>query len=193
MKYIHFLLIVYLFSICNCLAQTNNSSAESLINYRDKVYSILLTCRSHDEDIAKAINGRNIKAIESAKTALFNCSADGIKALNKIENFKGDPALKYSCMEVLKFYQQLSESDIPKIIDFFIEQEKFLNLKNKFKKMPSRKYSLAEIQSYNNEVKKYNEAVTRYAQLSEFLTAGRRITLRNWNTSAKLFMDAHSE
>lgn len=114
-----------------------------------------------------------------------------MKELDKMENFNGDPALKFSCREVLKFYKQLAESDLPQIRDFFIVEQNFLKIKKEFKKIPVKKHSLSEIYAYNNNIKKYNEAITRYTQLSSFIAGARKQTLYNWKASEKIFTDTH--
>ena len=102
-----------------------------------------------------------------------------MKQLDVMENFDGDPALKFSCRDVLKFYKQLAEFDLPQVRDFFIVEENFLNIKKEFEKKKAKKHSPSEIYAYNNEIKKYNEAVTRYTQLSSFIASSRKLTLYN--------------
>ena len=145
-----------------------------------------------DEEITKAIKAKKVSDIESGRTALLQCSMEGMKELGTIENFDGDPALKFNCRDVLKFYQQLTESDIPQVRDFFILEENFLKKKKEFEMKPVRKHSQAEIYAYNNEIKTYNTAITHYTQLGNFITGSRKLTLYNWNATLKIFMDTHS-
>jgi hypothetical protein len=115
-----------------------------------------------------------------------------LKQLDTIENFDGDPALKYSCSETLKYYKKLAETDIPQIRDFFIEEEKFLKIQKEFKNKPLKKYSQPEISAYNKVVKKNNHAVTNFIQLNNSINSSRKQTLYNWHATLKIFMDAHT-
>lgn len=187
-----FSLFVLLFSFHNCFAQVNDTAAIRLNNYRDKVFSVFNKCRSQDDEIIKAIKAKKAKDIEVGRTALLQCAIEGMKQLDTIESFDGDPALKFSCRDVLKFYRQLSESDLPKVRDFFMLEENFMTTKKEFEKKSARKHSAAEILAYNNEVKKYNPALMQYTQLNNFITNSRKLTLYNWYASVKIFMDAHS-
>ncbi len=126
MKHNLFLIAVFLFSFCNCISQVNDTSATRLNNYRDKVFSVFIKCNSQDDEITKAIKTKKVNDIEAGRIALLQCADDGMKQLNTIPDFNKDPALKFSCRDVLKFYQQLAEWDIPQLRNFFILEEKFL-------------------------------------------------------------------
>ncbi|MDB5198455.1 MAG: hypothetical protein JWO92_418 [Chitinophagaceae bacterium] len=184
-------LIFFLFSSCNCFAQTNDTASARLNNYRDKVLLVFYKCNSQDDAIGQAIKDKNVIEIEAGRIALLQCANDGMHQLDALESFDGDPALKFSCRDVLKFYKQLAESDIPQVSDFFIAEEKFLKSKNEFEKKPAKKHTKEEIYAYNNEIKKYNAAITHYTQLTTFISGSRKLTLYNWNASQKIFMDAH--
>lgn len=185
-------LIVLLFSFYNSFAQINDTASARLNNYRDKILLIFYKCSSQDNEITKAINEKRVNDIEPGRIALLQCAIDGMKELDAIESFDGDPALKFSCRETLNFYKQLAESDIPKLIEFFMQEENLLKIKKEFEKKPAKKYSQSEIYAYNNEIKKHNAAVTRYTQLSNFINGSRKLILYNWNASAKIFTDAHT-
>ena len=149
-------------------------------------------CLEQDEEITKAITAKKVNDIEPGRIALLQCATSGRKQLDSIESFDGDPALKFSCRDVLKFYKQLAESDLPNVIDFFMSEEIFFTAKKKFEKKPAKKHSESEILAYNNEVKKYNPELIKYSQLNNFIANSRKLTLYNWYSSVKIFMDAHS-
>ena len=184
-------LILFFLSFYNCVAQATDTPSARLNNYRDKIFAVFNKCSLQDEKINDAIKAKNINEIESGRKALLQCAVDGMKELDTMKNFDDDPSLKYSCRDVLKFYKQLTESDIPQVRDFFIVEENFLKIKNEFEKKKAKKHSQAEIYAYNTEIKKYNAAGIRYAQISSFIAASRKLTLYNWNTSVKIFMDSH--
>ena len=184
-------LVVLLFSFYNCFAQAGETAAARLNNYRDKIFTVFNRCNSQDEKVINAIKAKDADKIETEMVALLQCTNEGIKQLAAMQDFDGDPSLKYACRDVLKFYKQLAESDIPQVRDFFILEENFLKIQKEFRKKKIKKYSQEEISAYNKEVKKYNDAITRYTQLNNFITGGRKTTLYNWNATLKIFMDAH--
>lgn len=185
-----FLLIIFFFCCYNCFAQLDTATAR-LNNYRNGIVAVFNKCNLQDDEITQAIKAKKVIDIESGRKSLLQCAVAGMKELNAMQDFDGDPALKFSSREALKFYTQLAESDLPQIRDYFIVEANFQNIKREFKKKPAKKYSQQEIQAYNVEAKKYNEALTRYIQLGHFISASRKSTLYNWNASQKIFMDAH--
>ena len=66
MKY-KLLVIVLLFSSCNCSAQVNDTAAPRLNNYRDKIFAVFNKCRSHDDEITNAIKIKNTNDIEQGR------------------------------------------------------------------------------------------------------------------------------
>ena len=190
MKNKSIVLTLLLFSFYSCFSQAD-TARKRLMDYNNKIFAIVDNCISIDKEITKAINNKNPVDIEFHRTSLLMSVEKGMKQLDKTASFDDDASLKFSGRDVLKYYKQLAESDLPQIRDFFIIENNFLLLKNKFAKKPVKKYSNAEIYAYNNEVKKYNEASIRYSQLSTFINSSRKLTLYNWNASAKIFTDAH--
>ena len=187
------ILVVLLFSFYGSRAQANDTAAARLNNYHDKVFAVCNECNSHDEEITKAIRDKNAAAIEAGRMVLLNCAVEGMKQLNGMEDYDWDPSLKFGCRDVLKFYKQIAESDIPQVRDFFIIEENFLKMQKEFKKKPVKRRSQQEIIAYNIEANRYNQAVTRYTQLTNFIASGRKLTLYNWNASQKIFMDTHKQ
>jgi hypothetical protein len=194
MRYKTFSICLFFFSFHSAIAQKNDTvNAAGLNNYLNKVLVVFNRCKTKDDEIARLIKTKNAIAIESVRKELLQCSMEGLKELDAMENFDTDPSLKYSCRDVLKFYKQLAESDITQVRDIFIVEENYQRLKQDFEKRPVKKHSSAEIYNYNTEIKRYNEAEIRYAQLSGFIERSRKLTLYNWNASIKIFADAHKK
>ena len=89
------------------------------------------------EELARQlkVSRQSINAIETGRIALLQCATDGLNQLTAIEDFDRDPSLKYACRDVLKFYKQLTESDIPQVRDFFILEENFLKIQKELEKI----------------------------------------------------------
>ena len=183
-------LITLFFSCFTGFAQVDTATAR-LNNYRNSIIAVFNKCNLQEDEITQAIKAKKVNDIESGRKGLLQCAIAGMKELTAMDDFNGDPALKFSSREALRFYKQLAESDIPQIRDYFIVEANFQNIKKEFKKKPVKKYSQQEIQAYNKEANKYNAALTRYIQLGHFISASRKSTLYNWNASQKIFMDAH--
>jgi hypothetical protein len=181
------ILFVTLFCCYSCMA----TDTTSLYNYRNKILSIYNQCILLDNNVSEAIKTKSPEEIERARINLLNYTGVGMKQLDSIGNYEDDAALKFSCRDVLNFYKQMTESDISQLRDFFIVEQNFLAVKKAFNKKPVKRHSESEIIAYNSEANKYNQAVTRYMEVSRFIESSRKHTLYNWTSSVKLFMDSH--
>lgn len=191
MKY-KFFLIILLLSFYNGFTQ-NDTAAIRLNAYANKISAVFNKSDLQYNEVNNAVKAKNINGIESARHALLQYVISGLQQLKKIENFDEDVSLKFSAAEALHFYQQLAESDIPKIRDFFIVEANYSFLQKEFEKKSRKKHSKKEIDLYNGEVKKYSDALIRYNQLSGFIASGRKTTLYNWNASQKIFINSHKK
>ncbi|MDQ6757693.1 MAG: hypothetical protein M3004_12240 [Bacteroidota bacterium] len=183
-----FFLIIFLFFYIQSFSQRKVDTT-GLNNYHNKIMLVFYKCNSRDEEVSKVITTKNANDIEVSRMALLQCANDGLKTLTAMEDFEGDASLKYACKEVLNFYKQTAEYDIPQLRDFYLMDEKFT--KRKKEVTSKRKLSQQEIKVYNNEVRNYNAAVTRFKQLSDFIDRNRRTILKNWNAAEKTFTDTH--
>ena len=186
MKYSLFL-VAGLFCFCTCFA----ADTTQLNNYHNRVLKVFNQCCLLDTQLTESIKTKSPEDIEHARIRLLDYANSGMREIDSIENFEGDAALKFMCKDVLKFYKQMAESDIPQVRDFFTVEQNFLRIKKEFEKKPVKKHSQSEIIAYNSEANKYNQAVTRYNQVTAFIEGARKNTLYNWNASEKIFMDAH--
>jgi len=184
---IRLFLSLILSSFYSCFA----ADTTELNNYHDRVLKVFNQSALLDSQFVDAVKTKNPDDIERARVRLLEYADNGIYQLDTIGNFEDDASLKFSCRDVLNFYKQMAESDIPQVRDFFIVEQNFLRIKKDFDKKPVKKRSQEEITAYNREANKYNQAVTRYMQITAFIEAARKHTLYNWNASEKIFMDAH--
>ena len=190
MKYKLFL-IALLFIFNKSFSQ--DTAAVRLNNYREQISSIVTKANSLYDNITKAIAIKDITGIEASRIALQQHAEASIKKVNSIENFDGDAALKYSSRDVLKFYKEVAERDMLQVRDFFTVEQNFIEVKKEFKKKPDRRHSSEEIKNYIAEIDKYNAASSRYILLTNFIAAGRKTVLYNWNATEKLFADANRQ
>ena len=182
---------VFLCAMLFCCYTGMAADTTALNNYRGHVLEVFNQCVLLDSQFINAVKTKNPEDIERSRIRLLSFFNEGWLRLDSMENFEDDAALKFSCKDVLKFYKQMAESDIPQIRDFYLVEQNFLAIKKEFDKKPVKKHSQSEIFAYNNEANKYNEAVTRYMQLTTFMESARKTTLYNWNASEKIFTKAH--
>ena len=165
------------------------TQAARLNKYRNEVFLIFYKCNWEDIQISKAIEAKKVNDIEQRRLALLQYAVNGLKQLERMKNYEGDPSLKHACKEVLEFYMKIAQYDIPQLAEFYIAEENFNKRKKDFEK--TLKHTKEQVYSYNTEVKNHNAAVTRYHRVNNFITNNRRLILSNWNARQKIFADTH--
>jgi hypothetical protein len=176
------------------LISFNSASAgdtTKLNEYHNRVLKIYNQCMHLDLHVTEAIKTKNPQDIEAARSQLLDYYEVGIKSLDSIGNFEDDASLKFSMRDVLLFYKQLSETDLPQVRDYYVRELYFLSVKKEFDKKKIKKHTEQEILAFNSEAKKYNEALAHFTQLTSFMDNARKQTLYNWNASEQIFLRSH--
>ncbi len=164
-------------------------TASKLNKYYDKVYLLFFKCNWEDNELTDAMNKKDLINIEQARTALISYANEGLKALDTLRTFQGDPALYEACKEALTFYKTDAETNIPKMTDFILKEQNFEKFKDAFAKKGNA--AQADVDAYNKEVNNMNAAANSFNQLNETVNNNRNHVIQNWDTTEKSFDDLH--
>jgi hypothetical protein len=126
---------------------------------------------------------------EQARNALLNYANEGLKSLDTLKPFEGDPSLLNACKRVLAFYKQAAEKDMPKLADYYVKKEEFEKLKRDYD--AGSNHSQADVNTFNKAVKDINNAVNAYNQTNNKVNTGRNQAVNDWNNADKQFQDQH--
>lgn len=157
--------------------------------YTNTLYLIFFKCNWEDNQMVKAMNAQKVIDAEQARNALLNYANEGLKSLDTIKPFEGDPSLVNTCKQVLTFYKQAAENDMPKLTDFYVKQEEFNKLKKDFD--AGSNHTQADVNTYNKAVKDFNNASNAYNQTNNKVNNGRTQAVNGWNNADKDFQDQH--
>jgi hypothetical protein len=165
-------------------------TAGKLNKHIDAVYMCFFKCNWEDNQLVKAMNDKKVNDMEQARNALATYAVQGLKDLDTIKPFEGDPSLLVACRKALQFYQQEAEKDIPKLTDFYVKQEEFEKLK---KSMDAKGNSATkqDVDAYNRAVKDFNNSVNAYNQTNQKVNSARAAAVSEFNETQKRFADDH--
>jgi hypothetical protein len=163
--------------------------AGKLNGYVNKVYLAFFKCNWEDGQMVKAMNDNKISDVEQARSALSRYADEGLKSLDTLRVFDGDPSLANSCRQVLSFYKNTAEKDVPKLTEYYVKQADFAKLKKAFDGRSD--HTKEEVDGYNKAVKDINGSVNSFNQLNNKVNNGRTQALNNWNETEKKFADDH--
>jgi len=159
--------------------------------YSNSVYLIFFKCNWEDNQMVKAMNDKKVNDAEQARSALLSFANDGLKSLDTLKPFEGDPSLIGSCKHALLFYQQAADKDIPKLTDFFVRAEEFDKLKKAFEAKDPSSRTQSDVDTYNKAVKDMNSSINAFNQTNNKVNNGRTQTINEWNSAEKDFADQH--
>jgi hypothetical protein len=158
--------------------------------YSSTVYLIFFKCNWEDNQMVKALNDQKVNDAEQARNALLNYTNEGLKNLDTLKPFEGDPSLLNACKHVLTFYKQAAEKDMPKLTDYYLKQEEFAKLKKDYD--AGSNHSQTDVNAYNKAVKDINNAVSTFNQTNNKVNNGRNQAVNEWNNADKNFQDQHT-
>jgi len=164
-------------------------TAGKLNVYINKVYLAFFKCNWEDGQMVKAMNDKKISDVEQARSALARYAEEGLKSLDTLRVFDGDPSLANSCRQVLNYYKNMAQNDVPKLTEFYVKEEDFARLKKSFDGNSS--HTKEEVNSYNKAVKDINGSVNSFNQLNTKVNNGRTQALNDWQETEKKFADDH--
>jgi hypothetical protein len=163
--------------------------ASKVNTYSSTIYFIFFKCNWEDNQMVKALNDQKVNDAEQARNALLNYANEGLKSLDTLRPFEGDPALLNACKHALTFYKQAAEKDMPKLTDFYVKQEEFNKLKKDFD--AGSNHTQADVNAYNKAVKDINNATNAYNQTNNKVNTGRTQAVNEWSNAEKDFQDQH--
>jgi len=163
--------------------------AGKLNTYINEIDMVFFKCNWEDGQMIKAMNDKKVSDIEQARSALAGYANEGMKALDTLKTFEGDPSLANGCRQALAFYKTEAETDMPKLTDFYVKQSDFEKMKKSFDQNSS--HSQDDVNNYNKAIKDYNAGINAFNQTNNKLNNGRTQALKSWESTEKTFSDEH--
>ena len=165
--------------------------AGGVIKHYHVVYLIFFKCYKQEYYLIDAMNKKDFSAMEQNKNSLIAFSATGLEKLKSQASFKNDKSLIWAVKVALDFYHIESSVKIAKIIDFYMQQERFEKIKASFNAKPQSGRTKEDVNQYNATITEYNNQLNSFNKLNAELTKRRKEIINDWNISAKNFMDKH--
>ncbi len=165
-------------------------AADKLNKHINALFIAFFKCNWEDNQMVKAMNDKKVNDLEQARSALLSFASEGLKGLDTVKPFEGDPSLVVACRKALQFYQQTADKDIPKLTDFYVKQEEFEKLKKNMDAKGSGR-TQADIDAYNKAVNDFNNSVKGFNQTNQKVNSARTQAVNDWNDTEKHFADDH--
>ncbi len=165
--------------------------ASKLNEYTNKIFLIFFKCNWQDAELIKALNNKKINEAEQARNSLIQFATEGIKALEALRSFNGDPSLANACRLVLQGYKKLAETEVQKQTDFYLKEENFNKIKAAMESKGKNERTKEDIDAYNKAFNEINAAVSDFNDGNAAAYEKRNDLLKNWNETERQFVDVH--
>jgi hypothetical protein len=159
--------------------------------YSNNLFLIYFKSAVQENNLASAMNAKDISAVEQSKNALTTYAQEGLSRLDTIKAFDGDASLINACRRALQFHKAEGETRIPPMADYLIKADEFTKIKKSFDAIPASKRTQADVDKFNLAVNEVNKGAQTFNKLSEQLFKDRIKIVESWNASRKEFMDKH--
>ncbi|HTI07175.1 MAG TPA: hypothetical protein VL832_01430 [Puia sp.] len=166
-------------------------TAGKLNSYINGIYILFFKCNWEDEQMVQAMNNKKVNDVEQSRSALLQYANEGLKVLDTLKPFESDPSLANACKQVLRFYKQTAEKDIPKLTDFYLKQEEFDKLKKAFDDKSAGSRTQVDVNNFNTAVRELNASINAFNQTNNQVNKNRVGALNDWQNTEKKFADEH--
>jgi hypothetical protein len=158
--------------------------------YTNQVYLIYFKSSVQEGMMMKALNAKDINAMEQARGSMGRYAAEGLARLDTVKAFQGDGSMVNACRKILTFQQSESEK-FSTISAFLIKNEEFDKMKKTYETKPASKRTQADVDQFNQAVKDLNAAVNDYNKVNHELNTNRSKAHEQWESAHKRFLDEH--
>lgn len=165
--------------------------AGKLNDYTNALFLIFFKCNWQDNEMVTAMNNKKVNDVEQTRNALLRFANEGLKGVDTLKTFNGDPSLANACREVLKYYKKMAETDVPKLTDFYLKEEAFTKAKKAFEGKPADSRKQPDVDAYNKAVNEYNESINTFNKTNNAVNKERAQALNTWEAAQKKFQDAN--
>lgn len=165
--------------------------SNEVFDHKNDVYLVFFKSNIQERFMLNALSSNDISAIQQNANALLTFAKEGMKAVDTIDLYKEDKALVKATKAALQFYIDETENTVPKLIEFFLLNEKFQTIKEAIDKKAGKDRTKKEIDTYNNMVNEINKAVEDFNKTNAQLNTERTKVITQWNETSAKFLSRH--
>lgn len=165
--------------------------SNEVFDHKNDVYLVFFKSNIQERFMLNALSSNDISAIQQNANALLTFAKEGMTAVDTVDVYKEDTTLVKATKVALQFYIDETENTVPKLIEFFLLNEKFQTIKEAIDKKAAKDRTKKEIDTYNNMVNEINKAVEDFNKTNAQLNKERTKVINQWNEASAKFLSRH--
>jgi hypothetical protein len=165
--------------------------AEQVYHHYNEVYLIFFKAMKQEVYLLDAINRKDVSSIEQNRSSLKATAEEGLAKLAKLTGYANDNSMIEVTKEILKFYIEEADKQVPKMSDYFLKEENFMKIKSAFDQKKEKERTKQDVEAYNTAAGEMNAAIAEYNKANELSNNLRGKYIDNWNRTAQKYTDKH--
>ncbi len=165
--------------------------SNEVFDYHTALYLIFFKANFTDLTLSKAIEAKDIGAIQQNAGSLVSYADEGLLKLKDIKPYNGDSSLLNATKKALEYYKKEGNEYAPKVVGFYMFNDKFENAKKSIESKSSKDRSKEEIDNFNNMVKQVNKEIENFNKINNSNFNDKKDSVENWNNTGDTFISRH--
>lgn len=166
-------------------------TSNQVFKYHTNLYLIFFKVNITDILLSKAIENKDLGAIQQNANTLLQYANEGLEKLINTPNYNNDNSLVEVTKKCLEYYKKEAEQHVPQIISFYMFNEKFENAKKTLEDKSQKDRTQEEVNNFNAMVKQINKKIADYNKANNANNQEKNNAINNWNSVAENFISKH--
>lgn len=165
--------------------------SNEVFDYHTALYLIFYKVNFTDTSLSKAIEKKDLTAIQQNTNALIQYADEGLEKIKTIKPYNNDASILNATKKTLEYYKKQVQQYCPKVVAFLMFNEKFDNAKKTMEAKSQKDRTEEEVNNYNAMVKQVNKEITDFNKVSNTNFQEKNAILNEWETTGNNFISRH--
>ena len=165
--------------------------SNEVFDNQTELYLIFFKANVTENNLIKAIEKKDLSAIQQNAATLQQFSEEGLAKLKIFKSYKNDPSLVNATKKAMEFYQQEAIEYVPKVVSFLMLNEKMQESNTAINNKSAKNRTKEEVDTFNKLVNEVNKEIGNYNKLNTKLYSDKNLVVTNWSTTSDNFVSKH--
>lgn len=165
--------------------------SNQVFDYHTALYLLFFKANFTDQGLSKAIESKDLGAIQQNAGTLVQYADEGLLKIKAIQPYSGDSSILTATKKALEYYKKQAQDYVPKVVGFYMFNDKFDNAKKSIESKSAKDRSKEEIDNFNAMVKQVNKEIDGFNKLNNANYQDKKLAVDNWNLVGDAFISRH--
>jgi len=172
--------------------QERIKKASNALGHYNDVFLIFFKSSVQESYFLNAMAVDDIATMDQSVNALASNAVEGLESLKEVEVIRNDRSLITALKSILSFYKSETETDMKKMLDFYLVKDEFEKAQKKFDAIRKNKRTQADVDMINKASSAYNKGVNTINSAIESNNKKRDRVIKSWEKAVASYFDRNS-